>query len=54
MEATMSELEFDPDGCVVDPATMDWSEQSDLSVIVSARSGTAEAIAEAKVRGLKI
>lgn len=52
MESTMSE--FDPDGCVVDPATIDWAEEDDLSVIVSAQAGTAEAIAEAEARGLQI
>lgn len=37
---------------VIDPADVDWTEQDDLEVVLSARDGIEQAIAEAKRRGL--
>lgn len=48
----MSNMSIDPAPCFVDPADIDWSAQSDLSVIVSAQAGTLEAVAEAQAREL--
>jgi hypothetical protein len=38
---------------VIDPADVDWTEQDDLEVTLSARAGIPEAAAEAKRRGLE-
>jgi hypothetical protein len=37
---------------VIDPADVDWADQDDLEVILSARAGIPEAVAEAKQRNL--
>lgn len=40
------------DRMVIDPADVDWADQDDLEVILSARAGIPEAVAEAKQRNL--